>query len=246
MRVNKHAVRIGEQRGSEGVMPQSLSRRKDFNAQRAAYLLAEHGLAQGEIGRMLGGLSQSVVSRLLKHAEEPYRTLFLTAILTGMRRGEILGLKWSDIDFKRDIMTLHDTKNGERREVYMNEQVKTAFIRTPKNPTSPYVFCGSNGKPCRDIRKSFWTALRISDIKDFHFHDLRHTFASQLVMSGVDLNTVRELLGHKSMQMTLRYSHLSPNHKQNAVDVLSKKMDTIWTPSQKPKKLPTEQCSVTI
>jgi hypothetical protein len=63
---------------------------------------------------------------------------------------------------------LLDTEKGEKREVYMNEQVKTALIRTPKNPKSPYVFCGSDGKPYRDIRKSFWTALRKSGIKDFH------------------------------------------------------------------------------
>jgi integrase len=146
-----------------------------------------------------------------------------------MRRGEILGLKWADVDLKRAVLTLHDTKNGEKREVYINEQVKTALIRMPRNAESPYVFCGSNGKPYHDIRKSFWTALRKSGIKEFHFHDLRHTFASQLVMAGIDLNTVRELLGHKDIRMTLRYSHLSSSHKKHAVDVLGKKIDTFWT-----------------
>jgi integrase len=164
------------------------------------------------------------------------RPILVLALNTGMRRGEILGLKWHDIDFKRDIITLLDTKNGEKREVYMNEQVKTALIRVRKNPVSPYIFCDKDGKPYHDIRKSFWTVLRKSGIKDFHFHDLRHTFASHLVMSGIDLNTVRELMGHKDIRMTLRYSHLSPSYKRSAIDLLGKKIDTMWTPEPKFKK----------
>ena len=89
--------------------------------------------------------------------------------------------------------------------------------------------------PARDLRKSFSTALRKSGINSFRFHDLRHTFASQLVMAGVDLNTVRELLGHKDMAMTLRYSHLAQSHKQHAVEILGKKMDTFWTLDPKSK-----------
>ena len=149
-----------------------------------------------------------------------------------MRQGEILNLQWRDVDIKRDVIYLLNTKNGEKREIPINEQVKTALIRTRKHPESPYIFYKKDGSPIGDIKKSFFTALDKSGIKNFHFHDLRHTFASHLVMSGVDLNTVRELMGHKSLEMTLRYSHLSPNHKKRAVDVLSKKMDTFWTPQQ--------------
>jgi site-specific recombinase XerD len=76
------------------------------------------------------------------------------------------------------------------------------------------------GKPCNDVKRSFNTAWRRAGIRDFHFHHLRHTFASHLVMAGVDLTTVSRLLGHKTLTMTLRYSHLAPAHMLNAVGIL--------------------------
>lgn len=87
----------------------------------------------------------------------------------------------------------------------------------------PYVFFDSGiGKPYKDLKKSFSTACRKAIIKDFRFHDLRHTFASQLVMAGIDLTTIKELPGHKNIKMTLRYAHLAPSHKVKAVNVLDK------------------------
>ncbi len=174
-------------------------------------------------------LEREEIIKLLANCNKKIRPIVVLALNTGMRKGEIFNLKWHDIDFKRNLITLLNTKNGEKREVPMNEQVKTALIRVPKHPESATIFYNADGKPLHDVRKSFFTALKKSGIKDFHFHDLRHSFASQLVMAGIDLNTTRELLGHKDMRMTLRYAHLSQNHKKRAVDILGRRMDTFWT-----------------
>jgi integrase len=176
-------------------------------------------LEREEIDKLLSVIDQLTLTN--NHNQYSHlKPIVIVALHTGMRKSEILGLKWHDIDIKRNIIHLHDTKNGEKREVSMNETVQKTIIGVLKNPESQYVFCNSKNKPYGNVRRSFNTACEKAEIVDFRFHDLRHTFASQSVMSGVDLNTVRELLGHKSLQMTLRYSHLSPDHKKRAVDVL--------------------------
>ena len=86
-----------------------------------------------------------------------------------------------------------------------------------------------SGNRYSNIRRSFTTACRPAGIKDFHFHDLRHTFASQLVMAGIDLTTIKELLGHKTLTMTLRYAHLAPSHKVKAVDILDNALNETST-----------------
>lgn len=185
-------------------------------------------------------LEKEEVTKLLKACRGYLRPIVIVALNTGMRRGEILGLKWQDIDVKRGIIYLLDTKNGYKREIPMNEPVKKALIRVHKHPESPYVFCKKDGTPFGKVHKSFLAAMDRCGIIGFHFHDLRHTFASQLVMCGVDLNTVRELLGHRDLKMTLRYAHLSPDHKRRAVDILGKKMDTFWTLSSSGVNAPNE------
>jgi len=165
-------------------------------------------------------LEKEEIARLLGNCQGHLKDIIEFAINTGMRKGEIFNLMWRDIDMNNGMIYLLKTKNGDQRQIPINETVKNIFFRVRKNPDSPYVFNSFDGKPFNDIKKSFYTALEKSGIKEFRFHDLRHTFASQLVMSGVDLNTVRELLGHKSMAMTLRYAHLSCDHKKRAVKAL--------------------------
>ena len=96
------------------------------------------------------------------------------------------------------------------------------MMEPPVNPGrfTPYVFTDREGKRFQSLHHSFASACRRAGIKDFRFHDLRHTFASRLLMSGADIVAVKELLGHKSMQMTLRYAHLAPSHKVAAISLL--------------------------
>ena len=107
-------------------------------------------------------LEREEIVKVLSHCDKKLRPILVLALNTGMRRGEIFGLKWHDIDVKRNIITLLDTKNGEKREVYMNEQVKTALIRVPRNPKSAYIFCNltanligifakASGQPCVNL-----------------------------------------------------------------------------------------------
>jgi len=191
-------------------------------------------------------LEKEEIAKLLARCRGYLKAVVILALNTGMRKGEILNLKWHDCDFRHNIIYLYNTKNGEKREIPMNEQARVALIKVRKHPESAYIFCNKRGDPIKDIKKSFFTALDKAGIIQFHFHDLRHTFASHLVMSGVDLNTVRELMGHKSLEMTLRYSHLSPDHKQRAVDILGQRMDTIWTPEAIKEKVTEKPISVTI
>ena len=106
------------------------------------------------------------------------------------------------------------------------------------------VFRARDGSWYRDISRAFATAVQRASIPDFTFHDLRHTFASRLVMAGVDLTTVKELMGHKHIAMTLRYAHLAPGHKRAAIAVLDRiggKVPSIFTTSSRDVSHPPSQ-----
>ncbi len=145
----------------------------------------------------------------------------MTALNSGMRKGEILGLKWDNVDLKQGFILLDKTKNGERPEIPINGSLKVVFQGITRRLDVSYVLCDPvSGRPCQDVKKSFASACKRAGISDFHFHDLRHTFSSHLVMAGIDITTVKELLGHKTLTMTLRYAHLAPSHKVSAVNIL--------------------------
>jgi len=182
-------------------------------------------------------LERGEVKTLIDSSAEFLKPIIIVALNTGMRQGEILRLCWDDIDFANGIITVRNSKSGESRYVPMNTVVMNTLENLKKlcNPNSPYIFCNDRGRPLTRfglVRGAFERAVKNTGIKDFHFHDLRHTFASYLVMSGADIMTVKELLGHKTLAMTLRYSHLSPNYKRSTVELLCNRVDTFWTPRQ--------------
>lgn len=148
------------------------------------------------------------------------------ALYTGMRRGEQFTLKWSDVDLARGILTVRG-KTG-RRFIVANSSAIEALTKLSRRrdleiassgaEASAYVCDETLTDVQRDWRRWLEKSARSAGVKNFHWHDLRHTFASRLVMASVDIRTVQELLGHKSILMTMKYAHLSPDHRQAAAE----------------------------
>jgi len=179
-------------------------------------------LAREDNGRICM-LSPDEETRLVAQCGPHLKPLVLTALYTGFRAGELLSLTWSDVSFGRQVITVRAAyaKNGDSRSVPMNK-VLTETLQAVRMTglATEWVFCNQHGVPYRSFRSAFERAVRKAGLVDVTFHDLRHTFASRLVMSGVDLPTVKELMGHKTIAMTLRYTHLSSDHKHRAVRTL--------------------------
>jgi site-specific recombinase XerD len=150
---------------------------------------------------------------------------------TGMRSKEQFSLKWNQIDFERRILTLPKTKNGKMRHIPLNS-VALSALTALKTDDAGHVFPSTRyeDEGLQGSRGWFVSALKDAKIKDFTWHCNRHTFASRLVMAGVDIRTVGELLGHKSLSMTMRYAHLAPAHNAAAVDRLVPVSETELAP----------------
>ncbi len=136
-----------------------------------------------------------------------YRAV-LIALYTGMRKGEIMALRWDDLDFANGFILVRNSKNGRPRMIPMAMELREYLLSTENK--EGFVVPG-------EFSGAFARAVKRAGIPDFRFHDLRHHFASYLVMSGVDIRTVAELLGHRTLAMVMRYSHLRPEHLAKAV-----------------------------
>jgi len=147
---------------------------------------------------------------------------------TGVRRGELFSLRWTDIARSEvdgslmEVVTIESgkAKNRKTRRIPLNTEARRELDRWGRKAEG-LVFPSDTGKQLTDIRKSFESMKKEAKLKNFRWHDLRHHFASRMVMAGIPLNTVRELLGHSDIKMTLRYAHLAPGHMRDAVEAIS-------------------------
>jgi integrase len=160
-----------------------------------------------------------------RDGEAGYRDALTPAVLvslnTGLRRGELLALHWADVGRGQLRVAAAHAKGRRMRTVPLNAEARTVLERWAQaRRPGEAVFVDRAGRPLRSVRRAWLGVLARAAIADFRWHDLRHHFASRLVMAGVPLNTVRELLGHRSLAMTLRYAHLAEDHLRQAVDRL--------------------------
>ena len=159
------------------------------------------------------------MKRLLEAAATTLRPVLALALNTGMRRSEILGLRWRDVDFVKGFILIEDSKSGKARKVPMNGLIFD-LLRNMKRE-GEFVFPNAATKThVLDVKTAFKSACRRTGIKGLRFHDLRHTAASKMIEAGVDLVTVSRILGHASIQVTMRYAHPTPENMRLAVEKL--------------------------
>lgn len=182
-------------------------------------------------------LTPAEIPVLLSACNIHIRPIVQLAINTGMRRGEIFRLRWCDVDEQAGIIMIGRTKTDEGRSIPMNATVKAllADLKKTRQIGTQLVFPNKHGH-VRDNMQSAWeNALKRASIEDFHFHDLRHTFASQLLQAGASLAEVQKLLGHKSITMTMRYAHLCHEQTTEAVRKLDERINSSATFSLRSK-----------
>ncbi|MCL4428197.1 MAG: site-specific integrase [Deltaproteobacteria bacterium] len=163
-------------------------------------------LADEDIEKLISGATNKLT-----------RDLITFLIYTGCRKGEALNLKWDDVDLKNEVIAVKATKTKYDRYIPISKPLKELLSGIEKNQDCLYVF-NKNGAKLTDFKRSFHTACHNAGFKDMHIHDLRHIFASKMVKDGISLFITGELLGHRTTQMTKRYSHLVPGTLKKAVD----------------------------
>ncbi len=159
-------------------------------------------------------LTKEEFALLEQYISENYRDLLVFLVYTGLRLGDALKLRWEDVDLEADVLYIRGSKSGKSFGLPIHPRAKAVLLeRKGESNGSGRVFPHS---PCK-FRQAFKKALKEAGLPDIRIHDLRHTFASWLALEGVPIQQIQQLLGHSSIQMTLRYSHLNPAILREAV-----------------------------
>jgi len=161
-----------------------------------------------------------------KENSNPYLYIVVVAALsTGMRQGEIMNLRWEDVDLFTGRLILHETKNGDRRVVPLHGQALNLLkkFKQERRQDVGLLFPGVDKIKPMDLRFPWKKALKIAGIMDFRFHDTRHCAASYLAMSGATPSEIAEVLGHRTLHMVKRYAHLSEKHTSGIVEKMNEK-----------------------
>lgn len=183
--------------------------------------------------------------RLLTFSPEWLRDIIVFAINSGLRQGEILNLKWPQVDLFRKTITILEQKNNDRDTLPLNERTLEVLKSRAKvrHITSSFVFFNSNGNriEARNLMRAFYSATGKAKLDDLRFHDLRHTFATRLVQAGVDIYTVQRLGRWKTISMVMRYAHHYPESLRPGILVLDKVPERFSTILAQSRELPGER-----
>jgi site-specific recombinase XerD len=191
--------------------------------------LVQHRLEDNARTRFLSAEEETKLRTAIEAACLEHLAELELALNTGLRLSEQYGLSWRDVSITRRTLTIQRSKNGATRHVPLNQAALRAFETLQAQANGSQLVCGGLNTP----RRWFDPAVKAAGLQSFTWHCLRHTFASRLVMAGVDIRTVQELMGHKTIGMTVRYSHLAPKHTLAAVERLD-------TPTEQPTDTTTD------
>jgi len=217
--------------------------------------LVKHRFENNARVRFLSADEETALRNAIGAGSPEHLPEFELALHTGMRVSEQYGLTWADVSFACRVLTIQRSKHGSARHIPLNQSAIRALETVRERTLATGFVCGGAPGP----RLWFEPVVSKANVADFHWHDLRHTFASRLTMAGVDLRTVQELMGHKTIAMTVRYSHLAPKHTLAAVERLDATPEQTAEPEPKNTDTPgqtdtttdtgaaspvTEQCAI--